>query len=117
MSDQFSPLEQLYVAAGASLSLTNAEVADAMLALVDDGDPGEVADILHARALEMLELLPGIPEPVVVGIERARRQIELRRGAGFLVRAAAMGRPAAEVLNVEAFVALNVNTFTSHKIH
>jgi hypothetical protein len=87
-----------------------------MNALVNDGDPGEIADVLHARALEMLELLPGVPEPIVAGIERARKQIELRRGAGFLSRVAPMGRPAAQVLNVKAFAALNANALTSHRI-
>jgi hypothetical protein len=115
--NEFSPMEQLYVAAGVSLALTSEEVADAMAALVVDGDPGHIADTLHARALEMLELLPEIPEFIVAGITCARKQIERRRGAAFLGRVAASGRPAAEVFSAKAFVAYNTNSFISLEIH
>lgn len=98
------PLARLALIAGDSLALNDQQLTVAMNALSGFEEPDELADVLHARLLEMVELLGDLPEFAGIEIASARSTLERRRGAGFVQRVAGMGTPAAAAL-------------TSHKIH
>ncbi len=101
--DSFTPLARLALIAGDSLALSDNELTDAMNALSSRDERDELADVLHARLLELVELLRGLPEFANVQVTAERARLEQRRGAGFVQRVRAMGQPAEEAL-------------TSHKI-
>lgn len=103
-TDQLTPLARLALIAGDSLALSDSELTDAMNALSGHAAPGELADVLHARLLELVELLRNLPEFADIQVTAERARLEQRRGAGFVQRVAGMGTPAAAALS-------------SHKIH
>jgi hypothetical protein len=97
--DQYTPLARLALIAGDSLALSDEQLTDAMNALSGFNAPDELADVLHARLLELVELLSGLPAFANVQVTAERAQLEQRRGAGFVQRVAAMGTPAAAALS------------------
>lgn len=97
--DNYTPLARLALIAGESLALNDEQLSDAMNALSGYGEPGELADVLHARLLELVELLGGLPEFAGVQVAAERARLEQRRGAGFVQRVSRMGTPAAAALS------------------
>jgi hypothetical protein len=125
--DQYTPLARLALIAGDSLALSDEQLTDAMNALSGHDEPGELADVLQARLLELVELLRGVPEFANVQVTAERARLERRRGAGFIQRVAGMGKSAAQALAAFSLIALVTVLFTpstalasvlgSHKIH
>ena len=106
-TDQLTPLARLALIAGDSLALSDIELTDAMNALSGHAAPGELADVLHARLLELVELLRNLPEFADVEVNAERAQLEKRRGAGFVQRVAGMGTPAAAALSSHKIQGVN----------
>ena len=101
------PLARLALIAGDSLKLNDEQLTVAMNALSGFEQPDELADALHARLLEMVELLRDLPEFAGIEIASARNQLERRRGAGFVRRVAEMGIPAADALSSHKIQGVN----------
>jgi len=106
-TDQLTPLARLALIAGDSLALSDSELTDAMNALSGYAEPGELADVLHARLLELVELLRNLPEFADVQVTAERAQLEKRRGVGFVQRVAGMGTPAADALSSHKIQGVN----------
>jgi hypothetical protein len=86
-SKQFSSsVVEITDVAGRSLGFTDSQLAEAHTG------SGELADMLLARSLDLLEHLHGYASDDCI---RGRAELEQRNGAGFLERVAATGEPAA----------------------
>lgn len=81
-------LDHLLETAATSLGFSEAQVSEA-----HTGE-GELADMLQARAAELIEATDG-SSPLT---QHLRGEVEARRGADFLARVAAMGEPARDVV-------------------
>lgn len=109
--DQYTPIARLALIAGDSLALNDEQLTEAMNALSGFEEPDELADVLHARLLEMVELLSDLPEFAGIEIGRTRQTLEQRRGAGFVQRVSALGTPAAAALSSYKIQGVNSRVF------
>lgn len=101
--EQLSPVARLAIIAGDSLAMDDQQLTDVMNELSGHAERSELADVLYARLLELLELLvplelSGVPKFSAVELAAERARIEQRRGAGFVYKVSFMGTPASETL-------------------
>jgi hypothetical protein len=87
------PAEQLAIAAGVSLELSDEQIDEACETLFYEPERTELADMVEARVLELLHL-SGCADP------QAETALEERKGREFFARVAAMGKPAQWALSM-----------------
>jgi hypothetical protein len=90
---QLEPAEQLAVAAAISLELSSEQIDEACETLFYEPERTELADMVEARVIELLQLSG-------YGDQPARTALEQRKGREFFSRVAAMGKPAKSALQM-----------------
>lgn len=103
-ADEVPALSQLTLLAGRSLGLSDEESAEALenLGSFPTSEPSELADMVLARLLEMVEHMRAretVPSELrqacaAIELPTGRVELERRNGSGFVTRVAAMGKPA-----------------------
>ena len=106
--EEMPALSKLALLAGRSLGLTDEQSSEAIenLGSFPESEPNELADMVLARLLEMVELVrsraTGPSELqqacATIKLPSGRVELERRNGSGFVTRVAAMGRPAVAAL-------------------
>lgn len=89
MEDRLQGATLMILEAGETLGLT----ADQVESIERTGEPREMADVLHARTLEIIDLFEAMGTmPVTPGfVASERAKLEARNGVGFVERVRAMG--------------------------